>query len=49
MKFVKSTFFFSNEMSLVFPIPENIRGMGTSSRHNDLWDRFGRQALLMIG
>ena len=33
----------------LFPIPENIRGMGTSFRRNDFWDRLGGQASLMIG
>ena len=28
MKFVKRPYFFSNEMSVVFPIPETIRGDG---------------------
>lgn len=29
--------------------PETIRGMSTSFRSNDFWDRPGRQALLVIG
>ena len=28
---------------------ETIRGMGTSFRHHDFWDRLGGQALVMIG
>ena len=35
-------------LSSEFPTPETIRGMGTSFRCNDLWDRSGGQALLLI-
>ena len=33
----------------LFRILKNIRGMGTSFRRNDFWDRLGGQASLMIG
>lgn len=33
----------------LFPIPKNIRRMGTSFRSNDFWDGLGGQASLMIG
>jgi len=34
---------------LQFPTPQTLRGMGTSSQHNDFWNCLGRQAFLMIG
>ena len=33
----------------IFPTPETIRGMSTSFRRNDFWDRLGGQAFLTIG
>lgn len=35
--------------SLQFLTSQTMRGMGTSVRRNDSWDRLGGQALLMIG
>ena len=32
-----------------FLTPKTTRGMGTSVRRNDSWDRFGSQAFLVIG
>ena len=32
-----------------FPTADTIRGMGTSFRRNDFWDRLGGQAVLVIG
>ena len=37
------------KIKLEFLTPETIRRMGTSFRRNDLWDRLGWQALLVIG
>ena len=34
---------------LQFPTPQTLRGMGTSSQHNDFWDYLGGQAFLTIG
>lgn len=31
------------------PHSRNFKGMGTSFRRNDVWDRLGGQELLMIG
>ena len=33
----------------VIPFPKIISGMVTSSQGNDVWDRLGGQALVMIG
>ena len=32
-----------------YSLPETFKGMGTSFRRNDFWDRLGGQALLMFG
>ena len=34
---------------ITIPTPQTLRGMGTSSQHNDFWDCLGGQAFLMIG
>ena len=36
-------------IGLSSPLQKLLREMGTSFRHNDFWDHFGGQALLMIG
>ena len=38
-----------NRHILQFPTPQTLRGMATSSHHNDFWDCLGGQAFLMTG
>ena len=38
-----------NRHILQFPTPQTLKGMATSSHHNDFWDCLGGQAFLMTG
>ena len=57
--FLKENLFHNQDVSLeatrnwprfpLFSTPETIGRLGTSFRRNELWDRFGGQALLITG